>query len=424
MLSFNSSAIKGASVVLGILLAVTPLSFAGQRTPKSKKANITSASLAEQESWNNMKLRLAQYDNFLSGNLWSLIHSYSSKDEMERSLKLFESIALTLTQKDPASIRKFDGPDGFKSQLVQMMNSSDDTVSGFAASLLAVIGDLKYAPQIAALLDRQIEQSTDSHPTTARGRAAIALGLLGAKQYTEQIAALLRSRNDYDRAGSATALGYLKATEHARDVVELMLSDDPDFHDDESPVESLVEMGVAAQYKSEIAQLLGDESHSQRATAAAYALAHLRAREFAKDVAKLLDQKYRKADAAKALAFMGAAEYAPQIALLLKDESSLDRKAAALALGILSAKEYAPEIAKLLDDRTNFVPYFAAVSLVLLGGNDQARRVVPLINKAHKSGPYLDAGDFHQLVQDEALQLSKEFRAKFAQMKARTARRG
>ena len=77
-------------------------------------------------------------------------------------------------------------------------------MSGFAANLLAVIGDLNYSPQIAALLDRNAD--VEGRETAVRGQAALALGLLNAKQYEACISLLLRSENFYDRSGAALAL--------------------------------------------------------------------------------------------------------------------------------------------------------------------------------------------------------------------------
>jgi HEAT repeat protein len=340
---------------------------------------------------------------------------------MEQSLKLFESISITLASHDASSIRRFDGPAGFKSQLLQLMKSKDDTVSGFAAIVLAITGDTNYAPDIAALLTRKTNLPPDRYPpVTVRGRAAVALSILGTKQYTEQIVPLLKSANDYDRSGGVMALGYLKATEHAKDVIDLMLNSDLNIHDDGAAIEALFEMGVAANYKNEIAQILTEESGFERRKVAAYGLAHLRANEHAADIANRLDS-IGKGDLAKALALMGAKEHADRIATLLEDKSEFNQRDAVLALGILGVTKYEPNIARLLKNGDWWTRYIAALSLVLLEADSYAKDAIAEIEKTHKAGDYFDVSDFHFLVKDEVLQLDAQFRARLARMKAKLA---
>jgi HEAT repeat protein len=206
---------------------------------------------------------------------------------------------------------------------------------------------------------------------------------------------------------AATAAGQTPAS---KEVAALLGSEEFKYEDDDSPVYALAEMGVTAEYAGEIAGVLGDEFWGEVAKAAAYALAGIGAKQYAKDVAKLLDDKYRRGDAAKALALMGADEYKGRIAQLLDDEDSLVRKDALLALGILNAREYIPRIAKFLKD-LSFVSNFAAGALVLMDAGQYARDCVPLVEKAYESGLYLGADEFHPLAEE---QLGK-YRARFAQ---------
>src|SRR6185436_6295870 len=218
---------------LAIVLTLTSVLYGGQESSKSKQASSKPGSETQQKGWTVLQKRFTDYSGFMSGQLWALIHTSESEAEMEESLKLFESISITLASDDPSSLSRFEGLAGFKSQLLRLMNSKDDTVSGFAAIVLAITGDMNYAPDIAALLKRKIDGPPDEYPPiTVRGRAAVALSILGAKKYTEQIVPLLKSANDYDRSGAAMALDYLKATEHAKDVVDLMLNSDLNVHDD------------------------------------------------------------------------------------------------------------------------------------------------------------------------------------------------
>lgn len=402
-------------IVLLIIFSSTAPALGNQQDIQRSTSGPSEVTQTSQENSDYLKQRFTKYSDFLSGNAWALIHTSGSPNEVKQSLDLIKSIGVAVAGSDPAALKSFDGPAGFKNQLLKLMKSDDDAVAAFAVGLLAVIGDLNYASQIADLLGKKGDRTSDDHPVTIRGRAATALGLLGARQYTERIVPLLWSKNDYDRSGAAMALGYLKATEHAEEVVDLLLS--PELRaDDVTPIHALIEMGVAANYKKEIAQGLADMS-SERSKAAAYALAHLRAREFAGDIAKLLDAKYKKGDAAKALALMGAKEYSKQIALMLNDDGPLDRMDAAFALGILGAKQYAPAVARLLNDKADFVRFYAAVSLVLMEAKGYATRVVPLIDKAQKSGVHINPGDFHELVKEEGIEVNTRFKRGFAKMK-------
>ena len=376
---------------------------------------VVAISETEREEWQRIRQRFKEHWPRMSGWMWSLIHSYASKTEMEGALRLFEEVALAIANKDPATIRKFNGPLGYKERLTKLMGSNDQTVSGFAASLLAVIGDLNYAPQIAGLLDRNAD--VEGRETTVRGQAAVALGLLNAKQYAARISLLLRSENFYDRSGAALALGHLKASEYSHDIARLLLDESVYSSGDTSPIYALFEMGVAANYKEELAQVLDKETLDDRAVAAAYALARLRATEHSKDVAKLLKSDYRKGEAAKALALLGAKEYIAEIALLLEDENSFNREDGAISLGMLGARDHISAIAKLLKHKELWVQQGAAFALVFLEANEYAKRALQVIAK-QRSGAYLSSEDFSPLVKDQAADLDQRFRVLLKEMKA------
>jgi HEAT repeat protein len=410
---------KSLTLVFLIIFSTTSLVSAAQQTSSNKSASVNAESSAERKAWDDLKQRFTTNSNYISGNVWALIHTYESKTEMEQSLKLLESIGIALASNDPASMKKFDGPEGFKSQLLKFMNSKDDTASGFAAVILAIVGDMNYAPHIAGLLSRNDNRSTDQHPPTARAKAAVALALMGAKQYTKQIVPLLKSTNHYEPAGAAYALGLLKATEYAKDVSDLMLSDNSGFRGGDSAVQALFAMGVAANYKHELAEVLHRELES--AKSAAYGLAHLHAKEYAGDIAKHMERAIQPADFAKALALMGATEYASKIGPLLKAERSSTQTDAALALGILGAREYRTEIAALLKDDDFLTRYSAAMSLILMEADEYAAAAVHEIEDTHKAGDYFEAGDFHVLVAEDIRDLEARFQAKLARMKAKIA---
>ncbi|MBP5973490.1 HEAT repeat domain-containing protein, partial [Brasilonema sp. CT11] len=93
-----------------------------------------------------------------------------------------------------------------------------------------------------------------------------------------------------------------------------------------------------------------DKEKSVSRYAAAYALAQMKATNFAPDVAKLLkdsDTNVRGA-AASALAQMKATNFAPDVAKLLKNSDTNVRGAAASALAQMKATNFAPDVAKLL----------------------------------------------------------------------------
>ncbi len=410
---------KRILLALSIILAATSLLHANEQNRGGRKPITTEVSQTEKEEWENLKSRFTKYSPYISGLVWTLIHSYASQSETKRGLALLQSISIAVASHDPATLRKFNAPQGFKQKLVGLINARDETLSGFGASMLAIIGDQEYAPHIATLLDRR-KASRPYHEVTVRGQAATALGLLGAKQYAVRIALLLKSKNRYDRSGAATALGLLKATAYADDVIRVLLFEDVGVGDDSSPIHALFEMGVAAKYTKEIARVLDDEIPGDRTETAAYALARLGAKEHAKDIAKLLKNEYRRRHAAKALALLGAREYTAEIVLLLKDKNSFNREGGALALGILGAKEHVAAVAELLKDEEAWVRRAAADALVLMEANEYAREALPII-AVQKEGPYFDGADFNSVVTEQALELNNRFTILLARMKTRLA---
>src|SRR5205814_678593 len=171
--------------------------------------------------------------------------------------------------------------------------------------------------EIALLLNKP-DKKTDYPPRTIRGQAALVLSFLQASEFKTEIAKLLESPNIYDRSGACYALGEFKAIEYAASIASLLTKKDGDYYRDESPIDSLVAMGAASQFKKEIAASLDEGFAPEVNKAAVYALAHLRSKEFAPQIGDLLTKKYRRGDAAKGLAIMGAKEYVPEIAQMLK----------------------------------------------------------------------------------------------------------
>jgi len=403
---------KTLPAILLILLFISPASTAAQRPRKPAGRASPVASGAENAEWETLKKRFGQYGrDYLMSQMWALIHTYRSKTRLDETMNLLQVLLDAMAKNDQAKLRPVGGLTGFQNRFVRLMNSDDDTVAGFSARVLAVCFGIRYAPQIVDLMNKRDKSWTDAdvYPeTTSRGHAAIALSILETTKYTEDIAALLRSRNMYDRSGAAYALAHLKATEYASEIAGLLLKKESSFRRDQSPIHALIEMGVGLQYKKEIAQALDEDFSPEINEAAVYALAHLRATEYAPAIAKLLDHRYRRGNAAKALAIMGAKEYAAKIATLLDDdEASLDQSAALLALGILKASEYAPRAAILMrEKRLSSVSIFAAISLTLMGADEYAKEVIATL-KINKTGTYVDEGELSPLVAEEARQINQ-----------------
>ncbi len=409
--------IRHVAVILVLVLASSQVFLVNGQKSLGTKKKASEVTPAEKEEWDYLKKRFAEYGPHLPGLTWSLIHNYESKSEVDKALKVFQAIAVTLSNDQPTTIRKFKGPHGLNQRLSNLMNSRDSTVSGFAAMMLAFIGDIEYASQIAALLKRE-GIGKDGFENTIRGQAASALGVLGARQYIPQIASLLRSSNHYDRQGAVSALARLKAIEYADQIAGLLTATDPDNFDfdDDSPFDALFELGVAANYKKEIARALQISPFGERAATAMYALARLQAREHTPDIAALLTHHSNKGEAAKALALMGAKQHTNEILPLLQDSNSFDREDGALALGILDAREHAEAVAKLLNDKEWGVRNAAARALVLMEKQEYATDVLRVL-KEQKQGPYFDSEDLNPLVNDKALELDRRFMTLWSEMK-------
>jgi HEAT repeat protein len=339
--------------------------------------------------------------------MWSLTHTYRSKEELDEVMKSLQAFLSAINAKES------DGVKTGKESFAKYLSSKDDTIKGFAALVLGITGDTAYAPSIARMLDVEDESLANEFaypPVTFRGQAAIALSIIGTREYTPKIVKMLKSKNQYDRRGAITALGYLGAKEYAKEVVSILTDKRLKTDDDPSPIYFLNQNGIANNYKKEFVDVISDEFRSETAKAALYELVALGAKEYAPDIAKLLDRRFRKGDAAKALALLNASEYEDRIALLLSDENSLVRKDSALALGILRSKKHAPNLARLLNSEEDFVRYYAAISLVVIGASEYYKEAIPIIEETHKQGAYLNEGDFHPIVAEKAKQLIDNFK--------------
>ena len=373
----------------------------------------TYAQLNAQErlEWEELIKRFQAPGSFdlLTGQMWALTHGGDRK-KTEEILNLLSVLDTSSGRRPAITTREY------KNRVAAFLESDDDLVAGFAATLLAIAGDLSFAPRIAKLLDKKDAEGV-VHDITSRGSAAFALSLIGARDYIPRVALMLKSKNDYDRAGAARALAQFRATEYARDIAELLKPESGMLANRESPIYALMEMGVGATYAAEFARIVRDNRDEELTESAMYSLAKLRAREYAKDLVPLLVDTFRKADAAKALAMMGATEYADQIARLLNDKDSSNRSAALIALGILGAKKYQQQIAGHLRDAED-VRSAAAIALVLLNADRYANRIIRIIEPPDGVGiVLLQDYEFHPLVADDLQEINSRLKTSFARMK-------
>lgn len=398
-------------------LFITPCS--GQETKPSNQVNFNQQNATQLE---DLKQRFfVKYAGVLSSSMWTLTHDYESKAKVDEVLNYFQKFLTALQANNEAKLQELGGVKGFKDKFLEFLKSEDGTVKGFAAIVLAVAGDIDYAPPIAALVEERDKSFTERYSmpiVTYRGRAATALGILGAKEYAPKIALLLKSQNDYDRSGAIYGLSYLGAKEYANEIVALLTNKDFQHIGDVSPIYFLIETGTAKDHKKELVEVMLGKTGGEAIEAAIYALVRLDSKEHAKDIAKLLGERFRKGDVAKALALLDAKEYADKIALLLEDEDSLVKKDAALALGILKAKNYSGKVAKFLKAKEGFVRHYAAISIILLEAKEFYKEAIPVIDESKQSGAYLNEGDFHPFVLDKSRRINADFKQLLEQAKS------
>jgi len=355
--------------------------------------------------------------NLITSEMWALTHAGRLKDEVDESIELLVTFLDKASKNEDAGSAK-----EFKSKMAAFLNSKDDIVAGFAATVLGISGDLSYARRIAKLLDKEEPPNDQAKPITSRSRAAVALSLMGAREYVPKLVLMLKSRNNYDRMGAAVALGQFQAKEHANEVASLLRSENRGLGDDDSPIYALMEMGVGAAYAADFAKMLHNNFDTETTKTAAFALVKLGAKEYKQDIAKLLGQEFRKGDAAKVLALMGATEYVDQIANLLKDRNGLIRTDALLALGIMRATKYVPQVAKHLKDPEVYVPIYAAYALVLMEADRYADQILPEVEHLYREDLFLGEHRFHPFAEDEIKKIKNRFKESFLRMEAKRER--
>ena len=339
----------------------------------------TQLSPEEQKEYELVQKGLRKHDDLLTAAGWTLTHCADKKEikQVEKTLSLLNAFA------DTNQIPKLVEAGGvvrFKENVANLLKSEDPVVRGFAALLLAVVGDAGRKRDISRLLeDKQGSPPKEDDRLLYnfdRSRAAMALGLMGAKEYEPRLAALLRSSDYADRSGAALGLGYMGAKEHIKDLAKLL--SDHENQVQKAAMQALAELG-ATDCAKDIAKLLTSFGDPSVYETACYALVRLNATEQARELAALLDDRFRKGNASKALALLGAKEYTKDIARLTEDSEPLVRCDALIALGILGAKQQAENIATHLQDQTPYVRAYAAVGLLLMGDQKHSRGVEEVV---------------------------------------------
>jgi HEAT repeat protein len=338
-----------------------------------------------------------KHESLMSGASWALAHQYGDidrvKEVFEFSSAYFEAFG-KYEEGDDGPLVALGGVKGFKAKLSGMLKDPDRAVRTYAMTLIGITGDRAMAPQVAAFLkDPSAESDYDE-----RRRAMVALGLMGAVEYKLKIAPFLRSKDHNDRSGATRALAAFGAKEYAGEIAALMVARKGSL-EDVFPIHFLVETDTARHYKPQLVEVMLREFDRERSEAAMYALVSIDAKEQAANIARLLNDEFRKGNAAKALALLGATQYTRQIALLLKDQSSLVRCAAALAIGILDAKTHSRDVANLLKDPEEFVRPYAAAAIMLLRAEEHYKDALPHLENRNSLGLYLIGRSFSPIVQ-------------------------
>jgi HEAT repeat protein len=337
-----------------------------------------------------------------------MLRRIESESEKEKAFAI-----LGFDEEGPSSIgaviERAGGLDAYRKRVTALLESKEERIRAFAAGWLGVLGQKESVPDLVKLL--QSKSARQEHGEDRTG-AAVGLGLLGAQEHAPKLAALLTADNSLVRRGAAFGLGLMKAVKFAPDVAKLINPED--LAEDEAVVgvaaAALAEMGAAA-YADRIAWLLRTGSAGTR-VAAMGALAKLRAKQHAKDIAPLLKDKIVKGHAACALALLDAQSYKKEIAALLDDKEPGRSRWGMIALGILRAREYEDKIVSHLEAPKHLHdPYqiasYAGWSLILM----ESSKYVPKL-AAQPDPSVLD--DLPREVRQRAFESWKKLKSKGA----------
>lgn len=217
----------------------------------------------------------------------------------------------------------------------------------------------------------------------------------GLAKYRRRVAELLTNENELVRGYGAQWLGMVGDDSCKEDLLKLLKTKPAnEEHDVISGFDREMAAGAlgtlgAKECAKDLAAMLQDKNARVRAGAAC-ALGMLKAKEFTDDIVKSLDYEGefdpRSEEAYQgaifALVELDAKQHAPAIAKLLKKHDVAEF--AMFALVALDAKEQAKDIAALLDD--DFRGGDAALALALMGAKEQADSIGKLMKKKNDFG--------------------------------------
>jgi len=400
------------SVMLLVVLLWSPA--CGQAVPKAAQLSAPEKQAMDALIARTESDRMAP---LFSAATWTMLHC-CSREAVTRAQPVLRTME-EYGEGNHTAIAAIGGAKGAVNAFRGLLGDPDPVMRGFAAMTLAAFDDRESKGEIAKLLK--------PHPAPAaaavadaqfadmdRSRAAMALGLMGADEYAKEIAGMLRSDRPNVRSGAALGLGFMNARAHAKEIA-VLLNDESD--NARGSAERALAMLGAREYAKDIAALLtarGDPSVSETAC---FALARLRAAEQAREIAKLLGNRFRQGKACRALALMGEKRYAKQIAALLDASNPLSRCDALVSLGILNAREYEDAVAQHLEDKTAFVRPSAALALILMGSEKHAHAAAAHFKDKEKRWHLLSYHYFDPLVVDDLRELRKRADTHFERMR-------
>ena len=245
-----------------------------------------------------------------------------------------------------------------------------------------------------------------------REQAAVALGMLRASEYAKDLVALLQDSNGRVRAGAVTALGVMEAKQHADDIAKVLdFKSEMDPYAETARASAIIAIAKldAKQQTPAIAKCLAE--HNSAGSCAIYALVALNAKEQTKQIGALLKDDFKAGEAALALALLGATEYTDSINELLKHKNDFGfiHCKAAFALGILRAKGHIPDIVEFMKSSKDYEQDAAAWAIVMMESKQHAADAVEIIKKHKKEdclylwppeeGEFLAADQFFKVEQ-------------------------
>lgn len=283
-----------------------------------------------------------------------------------------------------AAVREAGGLAKYRRRVAELLTSESPLTRGYGAQWLGMVGDDTCKDDLLRLLKTKSAVHQDGIEGFDREMAAIALGILKVKECAGELAPLLEDPNGRVRAGAATGLGLLKATEYTDAIAKSL-----DYRSEFDPRAEEASAGAilalvaldAKQYAPTIARSLTE--HGDVKDIAIYALVALDAKEQTKDIVALLNDDFKGGEAALALALMGDTEHTDSIRDLVNKNKDFGfvRCKAAIALGILRAENSASDIAKLMRSSEACERATAAWALILLEDKEHAAEAVAIIGQ-------------------------------------------